>query len=115
MLRRMNDSSNATAVIPAQPKTPDLAQLLVELDKSGMSTSAFAREHGLPAWKLYYALKARAKLRTPKPAIIPVRVTNATDRSTPLELVLSGGHRLLVPTNFDESSLRRLMGVLAGC
>ena len=33
----------------------------------------------------------------------------------PLELVLSSGHRLVIPAEFDETALRRLMGVLASC
>jgi len=29
--------------------------------------------------------------------------------------VLSAGHRVRIPAGFDETALRRLMGVLASC
>ena len=32
-----------------------------------------------------------------------------------VELVLRSGHRLRIPADFDETGLRRLMGVLASC
>jgi len=35
--------------------------------------------------------------------------------SRPLELMLGSGHRLLIPSGFDETTLRRVMGVLASC
>lgn len=35
--------------------------------------------------------------------------------SAPLELLLRSGQRLLIPSGFDETTLRRVMGVLASC
>ncbi len=91
----------------------DLDELLRRLDQSDQSTAAFARDNGVPSWKLYNALKARAKKRQ---ALIPVVVTPGPGPGKPpLELALASGHRLLVPADFDEQALRRLMGVLAGC
>jgi hypothetical protein len=48
---------------------------------------------------------------------VPVRIVDKSEAQTamPLELVLSGGHRLVIPPEFDETTLRRLMGVLASC
>jgi hypothetical protein len=84
-----------------------------------------ARAKGLPVWKMYSALdrrrgKARARSSNPrrdKPALIPVRVIAAAASSPPkpLELTLASGHRVLVPADFDELALRRLIGALARC
>jgi len=94
-------------------------ELLAELERSNLSTAAFARERGLPPWKLYNALAARVSKRK-KPAkqsdLVPVTVKPERGAQVaPLELKLTSGHRLLVPADFDEQALRRLMGVLAGC
>ena len=100
---------------PAAPRTAplDIEDLLRRLEKSGQSTAAFARDHGVPAWKLYNALRARAKRSQ---ALIPVVVSPARSAgSASLELALASGHRLVIPADFDEQALRRLMGILAGC
>ena len=113
----MNETSSPTSD-PALPP-PSIDELLTDLAASGKSTAAFARDRGIQPWKLYNALRSRAgrRKRSAVPStLVPVTVTTPTPhvRAT-LELQLSGGHRLLIPSDFDESSLRRLMGVLAGC
>jgi hypothetical protein len=84
-----------------------------------MSTAAFARKHGLPPWKLYNARQvstSRKRKRAKRTELIQVSLPKVADeRGASLELLLSGGHRLLIPGDFDEQALRRLMGVLAGC
>ncbi|MFT5052157.1 MAG: hypothetical protein ACI8QZ_003589 [Chlamydiales bacterium] len=122
MLWRMTNTPTATA-IKAQPEDPKarIERLVSELPRSGLSTAAFARKHGVPPWKLYNARQVstgrkRQRKRTKRTELVPVRLQDVTDdRGVPLELVLSGGHRLLIPGNFNEQALRRLMGVLAGC
>jgi len=111
-----------------KPKTPDTSpeasastteQLLAELATSGLSTAAFARSRGMPPWKLYNALQVQARRgakSAKRSALIPVRVKEPRRAgASPFELVLTGGHRLLVPEDFDADALRRLMGALAGC
>jgi len=118
MLPGMTNNTSATDVA-AQLPAPTTDQLLADLETSNLSTAAFARERGLPPWKLYNALTARAakrKKRAKRSGLVPVVVKPARPAQTvPLELQLAGGHRLLVPADFDEQALRRLMGVLAGC
>ncbi|MCB9915614.1 MAG: hypothetical protein H6828_10770 [Planctomycetes bacterium] len=84
-----------------------------------MTTSAFARKRGIPPWRLYNALRSRthkSKRRAQTSALLPVIVKDTPPRqSAPLELKLSGGHSLVIPADFDEASLRRLMGVLSAC
>ena len=115
MLPRMTDPKTE---LRADAQAPRIEQLLKELPKSGLSTAAFARSRGVPPWKLYNALKIRER-RAKKPkssALIPVRVKEPRPGpATSFELLLAGGHRVLVPANFDADALRRLMGALAGC
>ena len=106
---------------PRTPTNDELPELLKELEASGESVSGFARERGLSPWKLYEARRdgqgrPRSK-RAPRADLVPVRVVDENDvqAAMPLELVLSGGHRLVIPPEFDETTLRRLMGVLASC
>ena len=117
MLPCMTKSS--TPDTPPEGRASSTDELLAELTASGLSTAAFARSRGLPPWKLYNALQVRARRAAKKSqstAVIPVRVTEQRQlRSIPLELLLAGGHRLLVPEDFDADALRRLMGALAGC
>ena len=104
---------------PAEARALSTERLLAELTVSGLSTAAFARSRGLPPWKLYNALQVRARRAAKKSqsaALIPVRVKELRQmRAIPFELLLAGGHRLLVPEDFDADALRRLMGALAGC
>jgi len=106
---------------PRTPTNDELPELLKELEASGESVSGFARERGLLPWKLYEARRdgqgrPRNK-RARRPDLLPVRIVdeNTTRAATPFELVLSSGHRLVIPREFDETTLRRLMGVLASC
>ena len=104
---------------PSEARAPSIEQLLQELSASGLSTAAFARANGVPPWKLYNALRVQTRRVTKKPkstALIPVRVKNsAPSPESSFEVVLAGGHRVVVPENFDADALRRLMGALAGC
>ena len=44
---------------------------------------------------------------------MPVHVASSVAAATPIELITAGGLRLIVPADFDEAHLRRLLGVLA--
>ena len=109
---------------PAPPRTStaaDLPALLEELAASGLSAAAFARERGIPVWQLYRARRAAAagspsKVRRKKRSLVSVSVVDPpAAASPPLELRLPSGLGLLIPPDFDEAGLRRLMGVLASC
>jgi hypothetical protein len=105
------------------PTDDEIPALLEALAASGGTTAAFAREHGLTPWKLYKAQRMAAgagprRRRRRKAELDLVRVQVVEERptlSSPLELVLDSGHRLLIPLGFDETTLRHVMGVLASC
>ena len=42
-----------------QPSDQQVAKLIEAQKQSGMSVAAFAREHGIPVWKLYQAGRAK--------------------------------------------------------
>ena len=97
----------------------EVPKLLLELEASGQSLAAFARERGLETWRLYEARRKAGgggprRKRRHAVELAPVEVRAATPAS-PLELALSSGHLLRIPAGFDEAELRRLLGVLAGC
>ena len=99
--------------------------LLVEFDSSGLSASAFARSKGMPAWKMYGALQRRSgkvrgrrnAARAQSNALLPVRVVDAKPTAQPaaLELMIAGGHRVLIGADFDAQTLRRLVEALSPC
>lgn len=119
MLARMSNDTSSRLGAPAS--SPDLSALLSELDASGKSTAAFARERGLAPWKLYNALNKRNRKRrrsraTPAPSpLVPVRIVETPSAPSPIELVLPGGSCLRIRAGFDEVALRRVIDVLGRC
>jgi len=106
------------------PTDDEMPALLEALAAAGGNTAAFARDRGLTAWKLYQAQRVaaggdprrRRRRHGPDRDFVPVHVVEEPSApSPPFELVLGSGHRLLIPREFDETSLLRLMGVLASC
>ena len=108
------------------------ARVAVEqLNASGQTVAEYARSHGVKAWSLYeWRRRLGAKgAAAPAPserapdtaaptrsAFLPVRVSvlqvPAVEASQPLEVVLTGGRMVRVPSNFDSAALRRLVSVL---
>lgn len=111
--------------IPSSSSPTDFTTLLAEFDSSGQSAAAFARSKGLAPWKVYNALQRRtgnlrsrqAAVRAERNALLPVRVvdTEPARQRGAMELVLAGGHRVLIGADFDALTLRRLVGALAQC
>lgn len=95
--------------------------LLEEQERSGLSIAAFARERGIPAWRLYHARRARVGRRAPSVDLVEIggsQAVTAIAAASPvggLEMMLPNGLRIAVPPAFEESTLRRLLAVLASC
>lgn len=94
-----------------------IKELLAEQQASGLSVAAFARERGLPRWKLYEGRQRlrKRKSRAKDADFIQVHVRPVEPASSPIEVELKAGMRVQVPPGFDEDELRRLLGVLASC
>lgn len=108
------------------PDSFDLEAALDELERSGLSTAAFARERSVAAWKLYAGQRRRRRRRLvarsadsaevgAAPAFLPVQLTAAPPSGSAFEVELRGGRLLRVPADFDESSLSRLVLALESC
>ena len=63
-----------------------VAKLIKAQKRSGMSVAAFAREHGVPVWKLYQAGRARRRRR--RKEFIEVAVSPKEPDVSPLEVLV---------------------------
>ena len=97
--------------------------LLPEVESSGLSTAAFARERGLEAWPLYNAIavarrrdQGRHRAAFAEVSVVSAKGSQGAPASTaPLEIALPSGLTVRVPSTFDEVALLRLLGTLAAC
>jgi len=98
--------------------TPDDRRRLVSAwRRSGLSQCQFGREHGIAASYL-----SRWKVEFPEdepeaPTLVPVQVLGSNPGSPAtsggmFEVRLPSGIEVAVPARFDESALRRLLGLL---
>jgi hypothetical protein len=91
--------------------------------QSGTTARAFAQEHGVTAWTLYYwrerlvnqerpARRRRVRVRPKKTTtLVPVRIVPDGPGGA-LELILTTGDRLRVPVDVSVETLRRVVTVL---
>ena len=100
----------------------EIARLLEEHESSDLSLAKFARERGVPAHRLYWARrKARLPAEKTKPQVMDAEFREVVVRDCaahqpgPLELRLPSGISIGLNRDFDEVTLRRLLGVLAPC
>lgn len=87
-----------------------------EQPASGKRVNAYCREQGLTTHKFYY-WRARLRGRGPEPGrrgFVECRMPEASLSST-VVLECRGGYRLHIGAGFDEGTLKRVLGVLAGC
>lgn len=106
-------------------------ELINAVDASGETIAEYARSHGINPWLLYDWRRRLGATARPGPtagkppaqagastrgAFLPVRIaqpqTSVAPSAEPLEVVLAGGRRVRVPSNFDDAALRRLVSVL---
>ena len=92
--------------------------------ESGTPARAFAQEHGVTPWTLYYWREQLAKteqparrrprgsrVRSKKTTLVPVRIV-PEDAGSALELILTSGDRVKVPGDVGLDTLRRVVQVL---
>ena len=107
-----------TTTSPSAPT--DYFQLLKEQESSDLSIAEFARQRGIAAHRLYWERrKARALSGAAEHTAAEFREVVVADRAThpaePLELRLPSGVSIAVSRDFDEVTLRRLLGLLTPC
>jgi transposase-like protein len=92
--------------------------------ESGAAARAFAQEHGVTPWTLYYWRQRlateerparqpsrRSRVRPKKTTLVPVRIV-PEDTSGALELILTTGDRVRVPATVAVDALRRVVQIL---
>lgn len=82
-----------------------------EQARSGQSVAAFCRERGLCAPQ-FFVWKKRLAEAGEGTAFVAVEIRPEAAPGTRIELRLTGGHSLLVPTGFDGEHLRALIAAL---
>jgi hypothetical protein len=102
--------------------TADLDVLLDELEQSGLSVAAFARDRGVPTWRLYEGRRRRQRKAAsdksdsrPASQFLPIQLAPEPTSGEAFEVELRGGRTVRVPSGFDEACLRRLVRALESC
>jgi hypothetical protein len=88
-------------------------EILSEQRASGLTQRAYCEQVGMRVHVFAYWI---AKLHRSRPADGPAFVQVATERSpsAPWECRLANGRAVMVPQDFEERPLRRLLAVLEG-
>jgi hypothetical protein len=82
---------------------------------SGLSAMAFAEREGFNGYTLrWWALQLKREpiIEDLRPKFVEVVVPAAPVIAESIEVVVRDGLRLVVPNNFDESTLRRVLRVI---
>lgn len=115
MLDRMNTPEPNPAL--RNPPASEIPGLLAEAEQAGEGIAAFARARHLKPQNLYVGrrrLKAKAAQKQ-APAFDQVRIVDVALEPAAFVLELRAGIKVSVPSNFDSTSLRRLVEVLHAC
>jgi hypothetical protein len=92
----------------------DWRQLISEHKQSGLTVKAFCQKHGVSE-ALFYSWRKRV-VAEDQPARFALVATDGVAPSAaalpPLQLVLTGGERLEIPSGTDEATLRTVLGLL---
>jgi len=94
-------------------------QIVSALEASGLSVAEFARQHDIDVHRLYWARRCRRLQRSKAGGRSPFTelavVEDHSVNQAPIELRMPSGISLLVTRDFDEVTLRRVLGVLSRC
>jgi len=89
--------------------------------ESGAKARAFAQEHGITTWTLYYWRKRlarderpvrRRRRRSRRVTLAPVRLVASDGSGHDLEVMLASGDRVRVPADVSAETLQRVIQVL---
>jgi transposase len=92
----------------------DRQQLISEHKQSGLTVKAFCQKQGVSE-ALFYSWRKRvvAEDQPPRFALVTTNgVAPSAPSLPPLQLVLTGGERLEIPSGTDEATLRTVLGLL---
>jgi transposase-like protein len=87
-----------------------MTRLVTQWRASGEPQARFARRHGVQPWTLWYWSR-KATPPTP-PMFVPVQVTPARERRSPLEVVLPDGVRVVAAADTPATCVAALVAAL---
>lgn len=106
----------------------EMRALIEEHRASGQSLAQFADSRGLPRWKLYdwrRKIEQRDMLALTHERFAPVRIVDVTppvkaeselvEAGSSIEVVLRGGHTVVLRGDVDGERLRRVVLALEAC
>jgi hypothetical protein len=113
----MEDPTQKAKITAAQARA-----LLPELEASGLPITEFARQRGIASPPLYNErrsarLKASRSRRAAFAEVVVARADSSPRAATRdhFEVELPNQLTLRIPSDFDDVSLRRLLGTLSAC
>ncbi len=99
----------------ARSKRDEWAKRVEGWKRSGLSAMAFAEREGFNGYTLrWWACQLRREpiIEDLRPKFVEVVVPAGPVIAESIEVVVPGGVRVLVPINFDENTLRRVLRVV---
>jgi len=92
----------------------EMKRLLAKRERHGWTYRELAQKSGVKAHTLsWWAWKLRQEEEAP--GFVEVDVDVPARDAVAIEVEMPSGHILRIPSDFDDRSLRRLLGVLAEC
>lgn len=86
-------------------------------ERSGLTQKEFAEREGLNSRTLSWWRSRLAReeiIEEPQPTFVEVLVPAVIDNPAAVEVVVRGSVRVVVPINFDENTLRRVLRLVEG-
>jgi putative transposase len=99
------------AIEAGSKKFKKWAELIGEQQQSGLSVTAFCREHGFSDQTFYNWRKRLAGSEPVRFALVAADATAAAEQ-LPIELLLVSGDRLRIAPGADAATLRTVLNVL---
>ena len=116
MVRTENGSSLEVALKRSRWSDRDAEVILSAWQEAGGSLSAFARKHGVDAWRLMRwrrRLSKGATIQFRRVELVRPRAETSSSRAEDgVEVVLRGGRRVVVRRGFDPAFLKEVVRAL---
>ena len=106
---------NETAKMKKEAKLAQWAEMVRQRNESGLSVTEWCKQNGINIKTYYYRLKrVRQAVCSEKERhdIVPVELTAGTETAAEKIELSIGDVKISLPDDFNESTLKRLLGVL---
>lgn len=106
---------NETAKMKKEVKLAQWAEMVRSRSESGLTVTDWCKQNGINIKTYYYRLKRVRQAvcnEIEQHDIVPVELTAETEITTEKIELSIGDVKISLPDNFNESTLKRLLGVL---